>query len=204
MACVSLPPCPLTPLVIPCHMLLVKHKDYVYIPLGGNRRSTSRFIFNILIVWLLTGFWHGADWNFIFWGLFHGIVLLIEKFFIGDLVDKLPKWLQDFYVMVIVMVGWVLFDADNLLVAGNRLLRMFTLDSTALTNAESLYYLRSYIFTIIIAIIGSTPLPKRIADKLENKKIMTIIEPLFVGVLLIATTAFIVDGSFNPFIYFRF
>lgn len=179
-------------------------RDYVYIPLGGNRKGTIRFILNILIVWFLTGFWHGADWNFIIWGLFYGILLLIEKFFIGELVGKLPKWIQHIYVLLIVMVGWVFFNAENILEAGDTLSRMFVVGSETLINAESLYYLRSYLFPLIIAIVGCTPLPKRIAAKLENEKIMIIFEPLYVAVLLITTTAFLVDGSFNPFIYFRF
>ncbi|WFA08031.1 MBOAT family O-acyltransferase [Tissierella sp. Yu-01] len=179
-------------------------RDYVYIPLGGNRKSTPRFIFNILIVWFLTGFWHGADWNFIIWGLFYGILLLIEKFLIGGLVGKLPNWVQHIYVMLIVMVGWVFFDAKNLLAAGDTLSRMFGIGSEILINAESLYYLRSYLFPLIIAIVGCTSLPKRIAAKLDNEKIMIIFEPLYIAVLLVITTAFLVDGSFNPFIYFRF
>lgn len=179
-------------------------RDYVYIPLGGNRTNTSRFIFNIIIVWLLTGFWHGAAWNFIVWGLYYGILLLIEKFFIGKLVDKLPGGLQHIYVMLIVMVGWVFFDAQSLSAAGETLSIMFGFGYKTLASTESLYYLRSYLVPLIIAIVGCTPLPRHIAAKLENKKIMTLAEPLYVAVLLVITTAFLVDGSFNPFIYFRF
>lgn len=179
-------------------------RDYVYIPLGGNRKSKKRFIFNILIVWFLTGFWHGADWNFIIWGLFYGILLLIEKFFIGELVGKLPSWVQHIYVMLVVMVGWVFFDAENLLAAVDTISRMFLIGTETFINKESLYYLRSYLFPLTISIVGCTPLPKHMAAKLDKKKMMIIFEPLYIAILLVTTTAFLVDGSFNPFIYFRF
>lgn len=179
-------------------------RDYVYIPLGGNRTSRPRFIFNILFVWFLTGFWHGAGWNFIFWGLYYGILLLIEKFFLEKLLNKTFNWLKHIYVMLIVMVGWVLFDTSNLLMAKNTLAKMFGFGADIIAGEESLYYLRSYLVLFIIAIIGSTPFPKRIAAKFENMKAMVIVEPLYIAALLIISTAFLVDGSFNPFIYFRF
>ena len=179
-------------------------RDYVYIPLGGNRTSRSRFIFNILFVWFLTGFWHGAGWNFIFWGLYYGMLLLIEKFFLEKLLNKASKWLKHIYVMLIVMVGWVFFDTPNLLMAKNTLAKMFGFGADMIAGEESLYYLRSYLVLFIIAIIGSTPFPKRIAAKFESMKAMVIIEPLYIAALLIISTAFLVDGSFNPFIYFRF
>ncbi|MDR0819807.1 MAG: MBOAT family protein [Oscillospiraceae bacterium] len=185
-------------------------RDYVYIPLGGNRVSKPRFIFNILVVWTLTGFWHGADWNFMAWGLYFGIILLIEKFLTGKLLEKLPKALSHVYVMLIVCVSWAFFDSPSFSAAGAALSRMFGFGAESLAGTESLYYLRSYLVPLIIGAIGCTPLPKRIAEKLLasetrlGKAASTALEPLTIAVLLIVITAFLVDGSFNPFIYFRF
>lgn len=179
-------------------------RDYVYIPLGGNRTSISRHIFNIMAVWFLTGFWHGAAWNFIVWGLYFGLILLLEKFVLNRLLDKLPSFIRHSYVMFLVLISWVFFDAYNFMEIGITLSRMFGFGADSFAGVESLYYLRSYLVPILIGIIGSTPIPKLIAEKLSTKGIITVLEPLTIGVLLVAVTAFLVDGSFNPFIYFRF
>ncbi|GHU34042.1 alginate regulatory protein [Clostridia bacterium] len=181
-------------------------RDYVYIPLGGNRVSKLRHVFNILLVWLLTGFWHGAGWNFIAWGVFFGILLLIEKYLLKDKLEKIPAVCRHIYVMLIVMISWVFFDAPDFSSALNVIKQMFGAGVTGITGEDSLYYLRSYAVPLILAIIGSTPIPKLAAEYLQKNKAkaMTIIEPAAVAVLLIAVTAFLVDGSFNPFIYFRF
>ena len=180
-------------------------RDYVYIPLGGNRVIPVRHIFNILVVWMLTGFWHGADWNFILWGGYFGVILLIEKFFIGKFLEKAPGVLRHIYVMLIVFVSWVFFDAvGGFSVAFDTIGRMFGAGGM-LASTEALYYLRSYAVPIIIAVIGVTPLAKRLAVRFESKRVLTIIlEPLIVLIILVASTAAMVDGSFNPFIYFRF
>ena len=180
-------------------------RDYIYIPLGGNRVSAVRFLFNIMAVWMLTGFWHGADWNFILWGGFFGVVLLIEKFFLTKVLDKTPKPIRHIYVMVIVFISWAFFDAPGFGEAFAVIGRMFGAGVNALAGKEALYYLRSYAIPLIVGVIGSTPLLKKIAEKISKKATLaTILEPIVLILLLITATANIVDGSFNPFIYFRF
>jgi len=180
-------------------------RDYVYIPLGGNRVKTVRFIMNILIVWMVTGFWHGADWNFILWGGYFGIVLLLEKFFFGKVLEKSPKPFRHIYTMLIVFVSWVFFDAPSFRAAFEVLGRSVGIGADSFASNETLYYLRSYAVPVVIGIIGATPLVKRVAEKLEKKKaITTVLEPVVLVLILVVSTAAMVDGSFNPFIYFRF
>ena len=188
-------------------------KDYVYIPLGGSRGSASRFVINLMIVWMLTGFWHGADWNFIVWGGLFGIVLLIEKLFFAKLLGKAPKPLTHVYVILIVFVSWVFFDAGNIGEAFAVIGRMFGCGISALADFEAKYYLRSYAVPLLAGIVGSTPLLKRLAASVGvdgNRPVaggavlMTAMEGLALLLILIASTAKMVDGSFNPFIYFRF
>ncbi|MCL1804633.1 MAG: MBOAT family protein [Clostridiales bacterium] len=183
-------------------------RDYVYIPLGGNRVSVGRFMVNIMVVWALTGFWHGADWNFILWGLYFGLILLIEKHFLGKLLDRWPRPLRHAYVLFVVLISWTLFDAQGLSEILSRVGRVFGAGSSGFAGREALYYLRSYMLPLAAGLIGCTPLPKLLMGKLERAKpisgILTFAEPLALAALLLTATAFIVDGSFNPFIYFRF
>ena len=182
-------------------------RDYVYIPLGGNRCSKPRQFFNILVVWLLTGFWHGAEWNFPVWGLYFAVLLLIEKSFILDKLKK-SKVISHIYVMFLVIISFVIFNADGMGGAVADLSGMFGFAGVPASSAEFVYYLKSYLFVIVIAIIGATPLPKTIIEKIRNhdkgNKVINIIEPAFSMVLFIMITAYLVDGSFNPFLYFRF
>jgi len=187
-------------------------RDYVYIPLGGNRVPAFRFIVNILVVWMLTGFWHGADWNFMLWGGFFGIVLLIEKFFLARLLGKAPKPLRHIYVMLIIFVSWAFFDAGSFREAFAVIGRLFGAGTSSLAERESLYYLRSYTVPLAVGLIGSTPLLKNFAGKImggaespgAKRTLTTILEPVVLLLVLIAATAKMIDGSFNPFIYFRF
>jgi len=179
-------------------------RDYVYIPLGGNRVPGAKHVFNILIVWLLTGFWHGAAWNFVLWGLYFGLILLAEKFILSKVLDKMPNFLRHSYVLIVVLISWVFFNAYNFAEINETLSQMFGFGADSFAGIESLYYLRSYFIPLLIASIGCTPIIKRLADKLSTKKSFLIIEPISIGVLLVFVTAFLVDGSFNPFIYFRF
>jgi alginate O-acetyltransferase complex protein AlgI len=199
-------------------------RDYVYIPLGGNRVKPVRHIFNIVFVWFLTGFWHGAGWNFILWGLFFAAMLLIEKYGFSRLGDRLNgrqettradfvrsvliRIVRHIYVMLCVLLSWTLFDAGTMAEAWTRIGALFGVGTDSLTDVESLYYLRSYLVVLIVAAIGSTPLPATFVKKLlESRRggaAMTVIEPVFIALLLIVCTAYLVDGSFNPFIYFRF
>ncbi|MDR1737130.1 MAG: MBOAT family protein [Oscillospiraceae bacterium] len=181
-------------------------RDYVYIPLGGNRVSARRHIFNIFVVWALTGFWHGADWNFIIWGVFFGVMLTVEKFFLIKALGKAPRALRHIYVILIVFISWSFFDATG--GAGTiatALGRMFGVGADALAGREALYYLKSYALPLAVGIIGVTPLPKKLAEKVLTRKTLgSVLEPLAVAALLVTATAAMIDGSFNPFIYFRF
>ena len=184
-------------------------RDYVYIPLGGNRVSKGRWLFNILVVWILTGFWHGASWNFILWGLLYAAFLVIEKLWFGKYPDK-SLILRHIYVMLIVMLGFVLFNATDITEALQYIAAMFGAGSIPFSSVEFVYYLRSYGFILLLAILGSTPLPKLAVEKLMSlggdkaAKTIHILEILFMVILLFLVTAYLVDGSFNPFLYFRF
>ena len=181
-------------------------RDYIYIPLGGNRVSKGRWLFNTLVVWMLTGFWHGAAWNFILWGLLYALFLLIEKFI--PAIKKLPAVVKHTYTLLIVVLGFVLFNAVDIAQAGQDIAGMFGFAGVPFVNAETLYYLRSFGFLFILSIIGATPLVKNTATRLAvHKKTETavaIIEPIILLVLLAVCSAYLVDGSFNPFLYFRF
>ena len=179
-------------------------RDYVYIPLGGNRVSKVRNIFNIFVVWFLTGFWHGASWNFIVWGLFFFVILIIEKQFLLPYLNKSKVW-NHIYVLFLVAISFVIFNAKDMSDALITISGMFGLQNVPMVSQEFIYYLQSYGFILILGIIGATPYPKQLFNKfIERKKIMDIIEPLSVGFLLVLITAYLVDGSFNPFLYFRF
>ena len=187
------------------HMTLSSwFRDYVYIPLGGNRVRGLRNVFNILVVWMLTGFWHGADWNFILWGGYFGVVLLFEKFFFSKVLDKAPRPARHVYVILIVLVGWAFFDASGFSAAFSIIGRMFGVGVSGFAGREALYYLWSYATPLVIGVIGATPLLKKTAEMAESSKIMTIAEPVVLAAILTAATASMVNGSFNPFIYFRF
>ena len=174
-------------------------RDYVYITLCGNRVSKPRWVFNILVVWMLTGLWHGASWNFVLWGLLFAALLLIEKWL--PALQKLPVILRRAYVLFLVMLSFVLFNAASLPQAAQDMAGLF--GGLPLTTVESLYYLHSYGFVLAVSIVGATPLPKMIAARIPEK-VMAVVEPLALMVLLLTCTAYLVDGSFNPFLYFRF
>ena len=182
-------------------------RDYVYIPLGGNRVPKLRWIRNIFIVWGLTGFWHGAGWNFIMWGLLFAIVLLLEKTLFKPVLEKTPTILKRIYVIFILLISWVLFDATNVGVAWQRICYMFG-RGLPLISYETIYYIVSYSVLFVLGIICCTPAFKNLLGKLnENKKIKRVInfaQPLVMVCLLVLCTAYLIDGSFNPFLYFRF
>ena len=177
-------------------------RDYVYIPLGGNRVSKGRWIFNTLVVWMLTGLWHGAAWNFVLWGLLYAAFLLLEKFI--PALTKMPTVLRRTYTLLIVALGFVLFNAADLKQAIGDIGGMFGFAGVPLVTEQTLYYLRSYGALFIAAVIGATPLVKTLAEKVEHKPIGAILEPILTILLLLVCTAYLVDGSFNPFLYFRF
>ena len=173
-------------------------KDYVYIPLGGNRKH--QFI-NILVVWGLTGLWYGASWNFVLWGLYFAIILIIEKRY---LLKHLNGLWAHIYTLVIVMISFVIFDSAGLNEIVINLKSMFMLNDLPLVSVESIYMFKSYLLLMVIAIISATPLIKNIYAKYENTKLMSVIEPLVIVIVIMVCTAYLVDGSFNPFLYFRF
>lgn len=180
-------------------------KDYVYIPLGGNRVSKLRNYFNILVVWMLTGFWHGASWNFILWGLYFAILLIIEKKYLLNQL-KQHKVLSHIYVLFFVLISFVIFNATDLSDAASIIQGMFSFNFN-ISFMETLYYLRSYLVLFLLALIASTPILKNGYQRLEKSKFAPLlngIEPICLIILLLSCTAYLVDGSFNPFLYFRF
>ncbi len=179
-------------------------RDYVYIPLGGNRVKPLRYVFNVLAVWALTGLWHGAAWNFVLWGLLFAALLTAEKFLLGKAMAKLPGWLVRVPILVVLLISFVLFNASSLSQAAADVGGMLGLAGLPAVSAESLYYLRSYGLLLVMAVVGATPLVKNLALRLEKGKAFAILEPVVLCALLLAVTAFLVGGSFNPFLYFRF
>ena len=177
-------------------------RDYVYIPLGGNRVSRGRWIFNILTVWMLTGAWHGAAWNFVLWGLLYALFLLLEKWVPG--LQKLPGVLRHGYVLLIVMLGFVLFNADSISQAGSDIAALFGFGGLPAVTAETLYYLRSYGPLFVMGFVGSTSIVKQLAQKVSETKAGPVLEMLLLAGLLLVCTGYLVDGSFSPFLYFRF
>lgn len=176
-------------------------RDYVYIPLGGNRGSRARWLLNLFIVWMLTGLWHGAEWNFAIWGLYFALILVVEKLVLAKWLEK-SRIMSHIYLIIIVVVGFVIFNGANLNEAFMYVGAMFGYGDYPLISAEFIYYLKSYAVLIGIAIIGATPVVKTLAARVEEKA--GIWEPVvLVGILMLAT-AYLVDGSFNPFLYFRF
>ena len=182
-------------------------RDYLYIPLGGNRCSRTRWFFNIFVVWMATGFWHGAAWNFVLWGVMFAILLIIEKLWLLKPLKEL-KVLNHIYVLLLVMISFVIFDASSITEAFSYITAMFGGQNIPIVTFESVYYLRSYLIVLGVAIIGATPLPKKLVAFLEKNKhtgiALNIAEPIMLMTLLLVCTAFLIDGSFNPFLYFRF
>lgn len=182
-------------------------RDYVYIPLGGNRVKRPRWIFNLMVVWFLTGFWHGAEWNFIVWGLFFGILLVAEKLLLKKLLER-AKLLSHIYVGLAVLLSFVLFNAASLTEACVQIGAMFGAGGFPAVSAEALYYLKSFGLILAAAVIGATPLVsggiKRLRENRKAALVLNAVEPVFLILLLLVITGYIVDGSFNPFLYFRF
>lgn len=187
-------------------------RDYVYIPLGGNRCNTVRWFLNIGIVWLLTGLWHGAQWNFALWGIYFAAFLVIEKILVKHLGNRIKevlrgvRWLQHLYLLLVVLIGFVLFNASDLVEAGIYIGGMFGVGNYPWMTQECLYYGKSYLLTIIFAAIGATPVVRMTVEKLKNifGKKLEIIRCIAILLIWILATACLVDGSFNPFLYFRF
>lgn len=182
-------------------------RDYIYIPLGGNRVKIARHIFNILLVWLLTGLWHGAAYNFIIWGLYYGVLLILEKYIYGKFLKK-HKALGHIYFALITVIGFEIFNATSLSNFTKSLLELLNIGTSDITNIVSSYYLKSYLIVILLAVVLSTPLLKNIYLHLKKAKkydnLINIVTSIFCIILLILSISYIVDGSYNPFLYFRF
>jgi alginate O-acetyltransferase complex protein AlgI len=184
-------------------------RDYVYIPLGGNRVNRLRHIRNILVVWLLTGIWHGASWNFVAWGLYYGLLLLIEKFVIGKYLKKLPSVFQHIYCLFFVMLGWNLFAFDDMATGLGYMRALFGGYGQGLWNRETIYLLYNNVILLVILILGSTQLPKRIGEKIcallaNRENVLIILQNVFYAVIFLLSVAWLVDATYNPFLYFRF
>ena len=190
------------------HMTLSSwFRDYIYIPLGGNKKGVLKQIRNILIVWSLTGLWHGASWNFIVWGLYFGILLILEKFILKKYFSNVSKFIKGIYTLFLVMISFVIFQGDNLSSAFNIIKGLFGLNGELFINNVTLYYLRGYVLFIVLGVIGSTNYVKNLVIKISNgkgKKIINILEPIYLLILLIIVTMYLIDSSYNPFLYFRF
>ena len=182
-------------------------RDYVYIPLGGNRVSKAKWLRNILVVWMLTGLWHGASWNFVLWGLGFAVLLVAEKLVYGRLLQR-THVLKHVYTLLLVTLSFVLFNADSVSEAVSQLGAMFGAGGLPLVSTEGVYYLKSYAGTFLFATIGATPLVSNAISRFGKTRFgaqaLTVLQPLVMLALLAACTAFLVDGSFNPFLYFRF
>ncbi len=177
-------------------------RDYIYIPLGGNRVSKGRWVFNTLVVWMLTGMWHGAAWNFVLWGLLYAVCLMAEKWI--PALQKLPTALRRVYTLLVVVLGFVLFNAENMAQAGSDIAGMFGFGGVPFVTKETWYYLRSYALLFLIGFVGATPLVRDTAARLYKHKIVAVLEPVVLILLLLVCSGYLVDGSFSPFLYFRF
>ena len=182
-------------------------RDYVYIPLGGNRVSKPRWFFNIFVVWMLTGFWHGAAWNFVVWGLVFAVFLVIEKLWLLKWLEKAKVW-NHVYVVVIVLIAFVIFNAADMKEAFSYIGGMFGAGGIPVSSPEFVYYLKSYSVTLVLAVIGATPFVKNAIngclEKQNKRKVVNVLEPIALVAFLMVMTAYLVDGSFHPFLYFRF
>lgn len=183
-------------------------RDYIYFPLGGSRTTTLKWLRNILVVWFVTGFWHGAEWNFIIWGLYFGVLLVVEKFFLGKILEKCPSAVRHIYVLFTTIVSFVIFSVESmdklpLFVGG-----LFGVGVTGFVDSVTLYFADSYAILLVLCIAAATPLFKVVFTKISNTKVgnavFTVAEPLSIAALILVSTALLVDGSYNPFLYFRF
>lgn len=176
-------------------------KEYVYIPLGGNRKGLAKQIINILIVWSLTGLWHGASWNFVLWGMYYGIILIIEKTFLLKVLNKIPSFFGHIYSFLIVMFGWVLFYFEDITSLRNFIVRLFTIEATS-SNGNIIVV--SYIPMLILGAIAATPIIKNIFAKKQDSIVVRYSKIIVCSVLFVLCVAALANQSYNPFIYFRF
>ena len=175
-------------------------REYLYIPLGGNRCRKGRWLLNLLIVWAATGIWHGASWNYLFWGLYFFCLLMLEKLVWGKWLGKLPAAVQHLYVMVLVLISWAIFALEDLSHLGSYLRAMVGFNNTPMVNGQTLYYLQNFLPVMMMAAIGSTPLVANLWKRITRPAIRILV--LALGLIL--CTAYVVASTYNPFLYFRF
>ena len=178
-------------------------REYLYIPLGGNRVSKPRLFFNLLVVWAATGIWHGASWNFLLWGLYFGVLLMLEKLFLKRWIDRWPACFQHAYTLLLVAVSWAIFALEDFGQLGAYLAVMFGLAGRSLTDGAFFYYLRSYLPVLVLACLASTPLARRLWHRAPTRAVQAALPVLLLAGLLLST-AYLVDATYNPFLYFRF
>ena len=176
-------------------------REYVYFPLGGSRVSRGRWVLNILAVWLCTGIWHGAGWNFLLWGLYYALWMLAERLFLGKWLERLPAALRHGYAMAVVLVGWALFAVEDMGRLGQYFRALF--GGAGLYRAADGYYLRTYLPLLVLLAVGSTPLAGRCWERLGERRRSILAPALVLGALALCTAS-LVDASYNPFLYFRF
>lgn len=181
-------------------------REYVYIPLGGNRCSTIFQLRNLCIVWFLTGLWHGADWDFILWGLYYGLILIIEKFLLKDILERMPSFIQHIYTMVLVMIGWTFFGIESIQKSLEYIKVMFFLNGNKIIDSTFIYYLHTNLILLIILILCSTPIVNKVFKKIiQNGRMEGVTLAVTVQfVLLFLSIAYLVNETYNPFLYFRF
>lgn len=182
-------------------------RDYVYIPLGGNRVSKLINVRNILLVWTLTGLWHGANYNFILWGLYYGVILILEKFVLNKILTRLPNVVRHIYTLFIIIIGWVIFAFDDIELLSRYMKYLFGIGKVNFINSYFIYYFKNYILLIIIGIIFSMPIHIIIKEKIEyfkNKKALFFLSLFLYIILFIITISYLVSDTYNPFLYFRF
>ncbi len=178
-------------------------KSYVYIPLGGNRRGTVRTVCNLLIVWLLTGLWHGASWNFVLWGLYFGVLLIFEKFFLARFLERLPGWVRRVYTFLLVVLGWVFFEMETPAAIGQFLQSL--LGAGGIADSHSGYLLLTFgLLMLVCAAAANNWLPSLLAKAEDRWPAVRCLRPVWMAALLVASTAFLVNSTYNPFLYFRF
>ena len=178
-------------------------RDYVYIPLGGNRRGLGRQFLNIFVVWSLTGFWHGANWTFLCWGIYYAIFLVLEKAFLLKGLGRIPSAFGHIYALLVAVCGWVMFDLDSLAHAAGYYKAMFGFAEAGAVSASDIFYLRNYAMLLIVSAAACTPLGKKLYERIPDRLLGAAV-PVLVLLVLALSTAYLVDATYNPFLYFRF
>ena len=177
-------------------------RDYVYIPLGGNRKGKLITFRNIFIVWALTGFWHGASWNFLLWGIYFGTILMLEKAFLLKVLEKLPVFIQHIYALILILIGWIIFSITEVANIPNALFGLIRF--TNIFDQSTLWYLSNYGVLLIICLLCSTPLFSKLMGKIKNENVRMGLSLFLIMIALVLCVAYLVDASYNPFLYFRF